>query len=141
MKVKQLSLIISNEPGVLASACTLLAKENINISALFLADTADFGVLRLIIKEWQRAKEIFVRAGFVVVENDVIAVNVSDVPGGLAQVLSVFAEHQINVEYMYGFAKSDGGAIQIIRPVDTDFALEHLKGSKISLVKMAEIFA
>ncbi len=88
MKVKQLSLFLENKPGALSQPVNLLAGANINILTLSLADTHQFGILRLIVKDWEKAREVLEHAGLVVKVNDMLVIEVADKPGGLASILS-----------------------------------------------------
>jgi hypothetical protein len=103
MKIKQLSIFSENKPGHVLEPCRLLAGEGIDIRALSLADTQRFGILRIVVSDWQRAKTLLEGAGSVVKVTDVVAVEVPDRPGGLVHVLEVFQGSSINIEYMYAF--------------------------------------
>jgi hypothetical protein len=103
MIIKQLSLFLENKPGSLGAPCRLLANAGINILTLTLADSEKFGILRLIIREWERAQKLLETAGYVANVTDVVAVEVADRPGGMASVLEALHKHQVNVEYLYAF--------------------------------------
>ena len=103
MLIKQLSLFIENKPGSLYPICKVLQKNNINIRTLSLADTEQFGILRLLVKEWEKARDVLTEAGFIVKVTDVIALPVEDHPGGLAELLKIVDKYNISVEYMYAF--------------------------------------
>lgn len=134
MKIHQLSVFVENSPGHLRAPCQALADAGINLATLSLADTAQYGILRLIIHDWQRAKSVLEAAGFSVHVVEVVAVEVPDHPGGLADVLRVIEEAKINVEYMYAFAeKRNDKAVLIFRFEDADAALAALKSSVVSL--------
>jgi hypothetical protein len=117
MFVKQISVFMENRAGRLEEITGILAKSNINIRALSLADTSDFGILRLIVSDPDKATEILKRNAFTVRENDVIAVEVDDKPGGLHEILSLFSKAGISIEYMYAFLerKYEDRAVLIIR--------------------------
>lgn len=124
MKAEQLSIFLENKPGRLAAVAEALARENINISALSLADTLEFGVLRLITDRPEDARRVLADQGFMAQVTDVLAVEVPHQPGGLSRLLNVFKEVNLNVEYMYSLvAQSDRGAIMILRLDDLDRAL------------------
>ena len=112
MIVKQLSLFLENQPGSLGAPCRLLADAGINILTLTLADSEKFGILRMIILEWERAQHLLKEAGYVANITDVVAVEVADRPGGMAAVLEALQKHGVNVEYLYAFtvkhARKDG---------------------------------
>ena len=103
MKLKQLSVFLENKPGQLSLPCRALADAGINITTACLADTSEFGILRLIVAEHDRAKVVLEAAGFAVNETEVLAAEVSDQPGGLSHILEALEEQQVNVEYMYAF--------------------------------------
>jgi len=127
MKVEQISIFMENRPGALEKVAGVLSKANINIRALSLADTSDFGILRLIVNDVTTAKRILQENGFTVKRTDVVAVEVPDRPGGLHNILAVLSEHGINVEYMYAFIERSGeNAIIIFRFNPTDAAIDVL---------------
>ena len=105
MKLKQLSIMIPNQPGALVRICEILQKAQINISTLTLADTADFGILRLIIKDWEAAKNALESNALVVKVSDVLAISIPNEPGGLLGILNTLNSNKINVEYMYALTK------------------------------------
>jgi len=128
MKITQISVFIENKSGRLYEICDLLGRNNLNIRALSLADTSDFGILRLIMSDPEKAYRLLKENEFTVGKTDVIAVEVPDVPGGLASVLKVLSDNNVNVEYMYAFVeKSRDFAVMIFRFDDVDGALEALK--------------
>jgi hypothetical protein len=127
MKIQQLSIFAENKPGHIAGPCRLLAEGGVDIRALALADTQKFGILRLIVSDPAKATKILEDAGHVVKATQVLAIPVSDQPGGLAQVLTALDGTQINVEYMYAFPFGhDGKAVLIFRFDDPDAAIEVL---------------
>lgn len=128
MAVKQISVFLENKKGRLAEVTTSLSKEKINIRALALADTADFGVLRIIVDNPDRAVTALKARGFVAQVTEVIAVEVEDRPGGLAHILEVLDEDNVNVEYMYAYVeKKRDNAIVICRIDDRERALQVLE--------------
>lgn len=128
MAVKQISVFLENKKGRLAEVTTGLSKEKINIRALSLADTADFGVLRIIVDNPDRAVAALKARGFVAQVTEVIAVEVEDRPGGLAHILEVLDEDNVNVEYMYAYVeKKRDNAIVICRIDDRERALQVLE--------------
>jgi hypothetical protein len=141
MKITQLSLFLENQAGALNSVCQVLQKANINIRTLSLADTQQFGILRLLIKEWEQAKLLLEHAGFVVNVTEVLALKVEDRPGGLADILKALNVHNVNVEYMYAFAFGmQNSAIIVFRFENPDKALEALEKEKIDIVKAIDLF-
>ncbi len=127
MKVEQISIFIENKSGRLAEVARILGESGINIRALSLADTSDFGILRLIVNNVARAAMVLKEAGFTVSKTEVIAVEVPDRPGGLAAILQALDREAINVEYMYAFVERCGGnAVIIFRFDETDKAIAAL---------------
>ena len=130
MIIKQLSVFLENKQGRMCAAADLLAQNNINIRALSLADTADFGILRLIVDKPEEGKKILSEAGIVVRVTNVLSLTMEDTPGGTLGVLRLLAERGIGVEYMYAFAgKNDGEAYMIIQADDLEAAEEILSSS------------
>lgn len=139
MKITQLSLFVENRPGALNDVCRTLKEHNINISTLSLADTQNFGILRLLVKEHQRAKTVLEQNGFVVKTTEVLAIPVANCPGGLAQLLDTLKDCQ--VEYMYAFASEvHDRAVMVFRFADPDQALALLKAAHSDIVQEAELF-
>ena len=127
MKVEQLSLFVENRPGQLLNPCVVLEKAGIDILVLALADTERFGILRIIVRDWKKAKEVLEDAGCVVNVTEVVAVRVASRPGGLAKVLRAVEESRINVEYMYAFSGGRGeSGILIFRFGDNEAAIQIL---------------
>lgn len=108
MHVRQIAIFLENNPGRLADISHTLAANNINIRALSLADTADFGILRLVVNDTDKAQKVLKEQGFTVGATDVLAVEVPDQPGGLDSILQVVRTAGLNVEYMYAFTKKSG---------------------------------
>src|SRR5512136_831771 len=103
MKLNQLSVFLENKPGALSAPCRLLAQAGINIQTFSLADTQQFGILRLMVHDWAQAKALLEKQGYVVKVTEVVALEVPDRPGGLADLLELVERAGINVEYMYAF--------------------------------------
>ena len=142
MKLKQLSIFMENRAGRLAEIARQLGDAKINIRALSLADTSDFGILRLIVSDVDRAMDVLKKAGHTVSLTDVIAVEVPDHPGGLASVLEPLRKSSVNVEYMYAFVeKATDKAVVIFRFEDTDAALKVLAKAGISVLKAETVYA
>lgn len=134
MKVNQLSVFLENKSGRLADVTRSLANAGVNIRALSIADTIDYGLLRLIVNDPSRAKTALGEEGFTVAMTEVLAIEVPDSPGGLAEIIDVFAENGLNIEYMYAFVGTSGkNAIVIFRTQDVDLAITALgkKGVRI----------
>ncbi len=141
MKITQLSVFAENKPGHIVAPCRLLAEGGFNIRALSLADAQKFGILRLIIEDWEKAKKALEEAGFLVKATEVLAIEVPDHPGGLADVLSALQGTSVNVEYMYAFPY--GGkhkAALIFRFSDTDAAIQGLQAAGINVLAKTQIY-
>ncbi|HSQ08270.1 MAG TPA: ACT domain-containing protein [Chromatiaceae bacterium] len=142
MKLQQLSLFLENRPGRLGAPLEAIAAEDINILTLSLADTEQFGILRLIVREWERARQILSEAGWVVNLTEVVAVDVLDRPGGLAEALKVLEGAGLNIEYMYAYSlRRADTAILIFRFEDPDRAIEVLQGAGLHVVDGEELFS
>jgi len=142
MKVEQISIFLENKSGRLAEVSAVLAEANINIRALSLADTTDFGILRLIVNDTEKAKQVLKDHGFTVGKTEVLGVEVADKPGGLAEILNVMKANSINVEYMYAFVqKSAGNAVIIFRFDELEKAIEALQKAGIRIMKGEEIYS
>jgi hypothetical protein len=141
MKLPQLSVFLENRPGSLAEPLKSLAAAGINLVSISLADTEQFGILRLVLKEWERAKSVLEQDGWVANVSDVVAVDVDDQPGGLVHMLSILAEAGINIEYMYAFAlRHNVKAVLLFRFEDPDAAIEVLKAANIGIVQEADLY-
>jgi len=137
---EQISIFIENKEGRLAEVTAILRDAGVNIRALSLADTTDFGVLRLIVNDNENATAALRNQGFTVGKTRVLAVEVSDVPGGLNQVLDPLSEQGVNVEYMYAFANPQcKNAIMIFRFDDIERAKTLLTEQGIKVIDKAEI--
>jgi len=140
MKVRQLSIFLENRSGRLAEVTEILGKAAINIRALSLADTSDFGILRVIVSDSDKAFRILEGNGFTVTGTDVLAVEVEDKPGGLARVLRLLDEDEVNVEYMYAFMeKLTDHALLIFRIEDIEGAIEICRKHGIKILSEKEV--
>ncbi|MBF0378053.1 MAG: ACT domain-containing protein [Desulfamplus sp.] len=141
MKVEQISIFLENKAGRLAEVTAILRDANVNIRALSLADTTDFGILRLIVNDNQAAEIALKKEGFTVGKTNVLAIEVADVPGGLNNVLDPLTSAGINVEYMYAFANTKGhNAIMIFRFHDLDKAISILNQNGIKVIKGEDVY-
>jgi hypothetical protein len=141
MKVEQISVFLENKAGRLAEVTRVLGDGGINIRALSLADTTDFGILRLIVDQYDKAREILKEKGFTVGKTEVVAVEVPDRPGGLAMLLQALAQADINVEYMYAFVQHSGkNAVIIFRFDNLDQAIELLQKEGVHIYKGEEVY-
>jgi hypothetical protein len=141
MRVEQISVFLENKAGRLAEVASILAEADINIRALSLADTSDFGVLRLIVNDNQKAADILKNRGFTIGKTDVVAVEVEDRPGGLCKILEILNSTQINVEYMYAFAPHSGDkAVMIFRFDHIDEAVKILSENGINVIDGSKVY-
>jgi hypothetical protein len=141
MKLHQLSVFLENKPGRLTGPCKVLADAGVNILTLSLADTQQFGIMRLIVRDWQAAKALLEKAGYVVKITEVVAVEVADRPGGLAKVLTVIEQLGMNVEYMYAFTfRREDKAVLVFRFEDPDAAIKSLQSKGVNVVGSVELY-
>lgn len=141
MLVKQISVFLENKSGRLAEVTRTLGNNDIDISALSIADTTDFGILRLIVNKPEKAEQILKENGFTVSGTSVIAIGVKDQPGGLAEVLEVLDRENIGIEYMYAFVgKTEDEALVILRVEEPDRAIEVLKENGISVLPSNQVY-
>ena len=142
MKVEQISVFLENKAGRLAEVTNTLASNAINIRALSLADTTDFGILRLIVDNSETAKSVLKDKGFTVGKTNVVAVEVEDKPGGLNHILDTLGANNINVEYMYAFVlPGSTNATLIFRFDKTDQAVEILTENNIPIIPGTKLHA
>lgn len=140
--VKQISLFLENKKGRLAHVCRVLGKADINIRGLSIADTTDFGVLRLIVNDPQRAYDILKENGFAVSITNVLAIEVADIPGGLSCALDKLEVAGVNVEYMYAFVGTTSqDALVIIRVENPESAIEYVKKAGIKVVQEDKVYS
>lgn len=141
MKIHQLSLFLENKPGRLVEPCKVLAKAGINILTLSLADTQQFGILRLIVRDWEQARAELEKNGFVVNVVEVVATEVADQPGGLARILELLENGGVNIEYMYAFTfRNEDKAVLVFRFDNPDAAIELLQAKDISVIGSVELY-
>ena len=140
MVVKQISIFVENKEGRIKKAIDTLAKENINIRALSIADTTKYGILRLIVSDNEKAIAALEKDGFIVKENEVIILAVPDEPNGLNSTLSVFDEKGINLEYLYAFVSSNSDeAIVVMRLENMEKAIDALNESNVKILDENDI--
>jgi hypothetical protein len=142
MKVEQISIFLENKAGRLAEVTGILGKADINIRALSLADTSDFGILRLIVNDYEKAKQVLKEHGFTVGRTEVVAVEVDDRPGGLNRILQILFEAGLNVEYMYAFVQQSGqNAVLIFRFDDIDKAVDALVSNGVTVIEGRRLYS
>ena len=141
MKIQQVSVFLENKPGQLRTACDVLAKAGLNMVTLSLADTAQFGILRLIVQDSAKAKAVLEKAGYVVKLTEVLALEVADQPGGISRILEIVDAAKLNIEYMYAFTEKRGDrAMLVFRFTNPDQALTILKQDGINPINTVSLF-
>ncbi len=134
-------MFLENKPGRLSEPCRLLANAGINILTLSVADTQQFGILRLIVRDWEQAKEVLERSGCVVNVTEVVATEVDDKPGGLAAILDIIEAAGLNIEYMYAFTfRSGDKAVIVFRFNNPDQAVKTLQSKNINVINGVELY-
>ena len=142
MKVEQIAIFLENKSGRMADITAILAQNGINIRAMSLADTADFGILRLIVNDTEKARTVLKGSGFTVGTTEVLVTEVGDKPGGLAHVLQVIKDADLNIEYMYAFTQKSGETgLIIFRFDELDRAIDILAKADIRLLSGEEVYA
>jgi hypothetical protein len=141
VKVRQVSVFLENKSGRLYEACKCLADAEVNIRALSIAETADYGVLRLIVNDPDKAMQVMSENEFTVSETEVIAVEVPDDPGGLASVLAPLYDANVNIEYLYCFVEKSGeSAIVVFRVEQLDQAIKALQVSGYTVMREDDVY-
>ena len=141
MRAVQISVFLENKAGRLAEVTGILAEADVNIRALALADTSDFGVLRLIVNDNQKAVTALKNRGFTIGETDVVAVEVEDRPGGLHRILDILHKAGVNVEYMYAFVQQSGNnAVMIFRFDNIDEAVNILQENNLTVINGSRVY-
>lgn len=142
MKIKQISIFLENKRGRLYEALKALADASINIRALSIADTSEFGILRLIVTDPEKAKEILEKNEFTVKLTNVIAIAVKDKPGGLAEALKYLYDANINIEYIYAFVEKSGEkAVVVLRTENLDKTISILQDKDIKLLSWEDVLS
>jgi len=138
MGIKQISVFLENTTGRLSEVTKTIANAGINLRAISIADTADFGILRIIVDKTDEAVNALNTAGFTTRQTDVVAVEIEDVPGSLAKLMEIFQQSQVNIEYLYSSLEGQvGKAVVIFKLEDHSKCLKILNDNKL---KMADIF-
>jgi hypothetical protein len=141
MQVEQISVFLENKSGRLSEVTAILTESEVNIRALALADTTDFGVLRLLVDDTEKARQALKNNGFTVGKTNVVAVEVPDRPGGLHNILTLFYKADINVEYMYAFVRSSGNnAVMIFRIEKEDEAIKLLQENGVKVIDSERLY-
>ena len=135
MKITQISVFLENRKGRLSEVCSMLGQADINIRALTIAETETFGVLRMVVDKPSEAAELFRKNGITANQTDVVAAEVPDKPGGLAEVLKTLSDSDVNVEYMYGFVeKKSENALLVFRFDNPELAAQILRQSGLKVI-------
>ncbi len=142
MNAKQISIFLENKPGRLAEVTRIFEENQINIRALTLADTSEFGILRLIVNDNEKAERLLKDHGYTVGVTEVVAVEVEDHPGGLHRILAALSRDRINVEYMYAFVRQSGrNAVLIFRFDDVASAVKRLTAEGMRVIDGQDLYA
>jgi hypothetical protein len=140
MRIQQVSIFLENKKGRLSDVCSVLGKNGVNIRALTVAESEDFGVLRIVVDKPEPTLKLLKENGFAAKLTPIVAVEVSDKPGGLAAVLKILSDNDVNVEYMYGFVEKFGdSALLVFRFDDPDKTVELLRKNGIKVLGNQEI--
>ncbi len=142
MKVEQISIFLENKPGGLEKVTQILKDAGINIRTLAVADTSDFGIVRLIVNDVELATKVLKESGFTVSRTTVVAVEVPDRPGGLHSILEVLAKENINIAYMYAFVEKSGeNAVMLFRFDQQDAAIDVLLKNGITVLPGEKLYS
>ncbi len=140
MSLKQLTIFVENKQGTLVDITDILAKNNVNMRALSIADTQDFGILRLIVNDNETATKALTEAGYLLKMTDVVGVKIGDQPGKLSKALEVLDEAKINMEYLYAFmARTEKHAYVVLRVADNDAAEKALEAAGFHMITDADV--
>jgi ACT domain-containing protein len=140
MKLTQMSVFIENTKGKLFELCDILGKNKVNIKALTLAESPEFGIVRLVVDKADEAVKLLKADGFIASIADIVAVEVADDPGGLAATLKVLSDNDVNIEYMYGFVeKASDKALMVFKFEDIDKAIAVLCKNGVSVISKEKI--
>ena len=141
MEINQIAIFLENKPGYLSTICRALADAQINIVTLSIADTQQYGLLRLIVEDWRSAVDELHKANFLCNVTKVVAVEVADRPGGLSDLLDVISASEVNIEYMYAFAFRNGAkAVMVFRFDDPAKAMAALGAKGVKVLGHVELF-
>ena len=140
MAIKQLTVFVQNKKGTVVSVTDILSKNNINLRALSIAETQDFGILRLIVNDEKAAEKVLAENGYIIKVIDVVGVKIGDEPGKLTAALDVLDKADINVEYLYAFmARTEKHAYVVLRVEDNAVAEAALAGAGFEMISEADI--
>ena len=139
MLIKQLSIFLENKSGRLNEVSTILGNEGINMSAFSIADTSEFGILRLIVSDPERACNILRENLFSVSLTDVVCLNCPNKPGALAKALQILSDNNISIEYLYAYSMGESAKV-VLKPDNLDHCIKVLQEHKIELVRASELY-
>ncbi|WP_298523115.1 acetolactate synthase [uncultured Methanobrevibacter sp.] len=141
MKIKQLSIFLQNRMGSLSKPLEVLSNANVNIRAMCMADTSEFGILRLVVDNPEKGKEVLEENNFLVKITDIIGVEMNDTPGGLTTVLKIIKDNEIDLEYLYAFShEKEGKAILLLHAEDIDKLASVMQENDITVVPADEVY-
>ena len=140
MAIKQLTVFVENKQGTLVTVTDTLSKHNINLRALSIAETQDFGILRLIVNDEETAEKVLAQEGYLIKITDVVGVKIGDAPGKLSEALHIIADNDINIDYLYAFmARTEKHAYVVIRVEDNQAAEKALEDAGFHIITNADI--
>ena len=142
MKIKQLSIFLQNRMGSLSKPLEVLTVADVNIRAMCMADTSEFGILRLVVDDPDKGKEALEQNNFLVKITEIVGVEMHDAPGGLTSVLNVIRDNNIDLEYLYAFThEKEGKAILLLHADDIDTLIDVLEKNNITIVPKEEVYS
>lgn len=139
MLIKQLSVFLEDRSGRLTELTRILAENDVNITALSVAETADYGIVRMVVGRPELAKEVLEKAGFSIGLTDVVCVNMPDQSGSLYRILQILTDQKINIDYMYAFS-NNAVALAVIRAADVAQVIEVLQQHRLQLLSQSDIY-
>ncbi len=140
MIIEQLSIFLENKSGRLTEVSELLGEKNINISAFSVADTSEFGILRIVVSEPKKAHDILKNAGFAVSLTNVVCLNSPNKPGALAKALNILSSEEIFIEYMYAFSMDKKSAVIVIKPDNIEKCIDALQKHNLELLRASDLY-
>jgi hypothetical protein len=141
LKIEQLSIFLENRKGRMRKALDVLEKGGVSIRALSLADTSDFGILRLIVPEPKKTRKLLEDNDFIVKIGEVIAVRMEDEPGSLGKILGILDDNNINLSYLYAFVAKENMAIVLLHPENIEKGIKALESSGADIISAQEIYS
>jgi hypothetical protein len=139
MIIKQLSVFLENKSGRLSDVANILGENQINMSAFSVADSSDFGILRAIVSDPQKALSVLKAANFSASLTEVVCISVPNEPGAMGKALNVLKEEQVQIEYLYAFSMGDKASV-VIRPAQIEFCIEMLQKHKLELLRASSLY-